>query len=49
MITIVVNLINDNSEEILTEPLVLEASDVLKGTISSTDSIHIGISYLIVS
>ena len=43
------SLTANNSEEILTEPLVLEASDVLKGTISSTDSIHIGISYLIVS
>ena len=43
------SLTANNSEEILTEPLVLEASDVLKGTISSSDSIHIAISYLIVS
>ena len=36
----------NNSEEFLSVPLVLEKSDVLKATISSTDSIHIGISYL---
>ena len=36
----------NNSEEILSVPLVLEKSDALKATISSTDSIHIGISYL---
>jgi hypothetical protein len=30
----------------LTMPLVLESLDQLKATVSSTDSIHIGISYL---
>ena len=35
--------------EILTVPLVLEASDVLKATISSTDSVHFGISYLVIT
>jgi len=33
--------------EILTVPLVLEASDSLKATMSSSDSTHIGISYLV--
>jgi len=32
--------------ELLTMPLVLENLDQLKATVSSTDSIHIGISYL---
>jgi hypothetical protein len=36
----------NNSEEFLSVPLVLEKSDALKATISSTDSIHIGITYL---
>lgn len=36
----------NSSVEILTVPLVLENSDILKATISSSDSIHIGISYL---
>jgi hypothetical protein len=40
------SLTANNSEEFLSVPLVLEKSDVLKVTISSTDSIHIGISYL---
>ena len=35
--------------EILSVPLVLEASDALKATISSSDSIHIGISYLVIT
>ncbi len=39
----------NTSVEILTVPLVLEASDALKATVSSTDSIHIGISYLEIS
>lgn len=39
----------NTSVEILTVPLVLEASDVLKATASSTDSLHIGISYLEIS
>ena len=40
------SLTANNSTEILSVPLVLESSDALKATISSTDSIHIGISYL---
>ena len=32
--------------ELLTVPLILESSDALKTTISSTDSIHFGISYM---
>ena len=40
------SLAANTSVEILTVPLVLEKSDALKATISSTDSIHIGISYL---
>ena len=35
--------------EILSVPLVLEASDALKATMSSSDSTHIGISYLVIS
>ena len=35
--------------ELLTVPLVLEASDALKATMSSTDSTHIGISYLVIT
>ena len=35
--------------EILTVPLVLEASDALKATMSATDSTHIGISYLVIT
>ena len=35
--------------EILTVPLVLEASDALKATMSSSDSTHIGISYLVIT
>ena len=35
--------------ELLSVPLVLEASDVLKVTMSSTDSTHIGISYLVIT
>ncbi len=35
--------------EILTVPLVLEASDSLKATMSSSDSTHIGISYLVIT
>ena len=40
------SLTANNSEELLSVPLVLESSDALKSTISSTDSVHIGISYL---
>ena len=35
--------------ELLTVPLVLEASDSLKATMSSSDSTHIGISYLVIT
>jgi hypothetical protein len=35
--------------EILSVPLVLEASDALKATMSSSDSTHIGISYLVIT
>ena len=35
--------------EILSVPLVLEASDALKATISSSDSTHIGMSYLVIT
>ena len=43
------SLSSNTSVEILTVPLVLEASDALKATVSSTDSLHIGISYLEIS
>ena len=35
--------------ELLTVPLILESSDALKTTVSSTDSIHFGISYISVT
>ena len=35
--------------ELLSVPLVLEASDALKVTMSATDSTHIGISYLVIT
>ena len=35
--------------EILSVPLVLEASDALKATMSSSDSTHIGMSYLVIT
>ena len=35
--------------ELLTVPLILEASDALKVTMSETDSTHIGISYLVIT
>ena len=35
--------------ELLTVPLVLEASDAIKATVSSSDSIHFGISYLVIT
>ena len=40
------SLTANTSVELLTVPLVLEKSDILKATASSTDSIHFGISYL---
>ena len=35
--------------ELIKVPIVLEASDALKATMSSTDSTHIGISYLVIT
>ena len=35
--------------EILTVPLVLEPSDAIKATVSSSDSVHFGISYLVIT
>ena len=35
--------------ELLTVPLVLEPSDALKATVSSSDSVHFGISYLVIT
>jgi hypothetical protein len=40
---------NTSGEVFTGSPLILEASDVLKATISSSDSIHIGISYMSVT
>jgi len=40
------SLAANTAVELLTVPLILESSDVLKATASSTDSIHFGISYL---
>ena len=35
--------------ELLTVPIILEASDALKATVSSSDSVHFGISYLVIT
>ena len=40
------SLTANSSVEILTMPLVLESSDILKATVSSNDNVNIGISYL---
>ena len=40
---------NTSGEVFTGSPLVLEASDAIKATISSTDSIHFGISYMSVT
>ena len=40
------SLTANSSVEILTVPLILESLDQLKATVSSSDSVHIGISYL---
>ena len=40
---------NTSGEVFTGSPLVLEASDSLKATISSSDSIHFGISYMSVT
>ena len=39
----------NTAEELLTVPLVLEASDALKATMSSSDSTHIGMSYMVIT
>ena len=39
----------DSSIEVLTQPLVLETTDILKATVSTNDNINIGISYLTIS
>ena len=39
----------NTSIELLSVPLILESADALKTTISSTDSIHFGISYMSVT
>ena len=43
------SLTADSSVEILTMPLILESSDVLKATVSTNDNVNIGISYLNIS
>ena len=40
------SLTANSSVEILTMPLVLESSDILKATVSTNDNVNIGISYL---
>ena len=40
------SLAANTSVELLTVPMVLENSDSLKATVSSTDSVHFGISFL---
>ena len=35
--------------ELIKVPIVLEASDAIKATVSSSDSIHFGISYLVIT
>jgi len=40
---------NTSGEVFTGSPLVLEASDALKATISSSDSVHFGISYMSVT
>ena len=40
---------NKSGEVFHTSPLILEASDSLKATISSSDSIHIGITFMSVT
>ena len=40
---------NTSGEVFTGSPLVLEASDAIKATVSSSDSIHFGISYLVIT
>ena len=39
----------NTSEELITEPLVLEVGDILKATMDATDSVHITLSYLAIT
>ena len=39
----------NTSEELITKPLVLEATDILKATMDATDSVHIAVSYLVIT
>ena len=43
------SLAANTAAEMIKVPLVLEASDILKATMSSVDSTHIGISYLVIT
>ena len=43
------SLAANTAVEIIKVPIVLEASDALKVTMSSTDSTHVGISYLVIT
>ena len=43
------SLAANTAVEIIKVPIVLEASDALKATMNSTDSTHIGISYLVIT
>jgi len=40
---------NTSGEVFTGSPLILEPSDALKATISSSDSVHFGISYLVIT
>ena len=40
---------NTSGEVFTGSPLILESADALKATISSSDSTHIGISYLVIT
>ena len=40
---------NTSGEVFTGSPLILEPSDAIKATISSSDSIHFGISYLVIT
>ena len=39
----------NTSEELLEEPVVLETTDILKATMSSTDSTTVAVSYLVIT
>ena len=39
----------NTSEELLEEPVVLETTDILKATMSSTDSTTVTLSYLVIT